>query len=409
MIVVETAQVQVHLELVDRFALCSLWARNEMNCLVSFLTFEFLPHHHSFTHPFAHPFTHSPIQLHFDSTRLDSTHSFVIFRHPSSFISLLHNNHTLFSAFTPLFLILVSLLFSYSLCLQCNAKRQFLLPMTPDPETQLLEPITDSPSVVMLEEVEDTLSDSEDYKVDDLSHSSSNSSAPVIKGIILSPSKASSSSSAAGTPKKVKRLALISSEELRTPTIAVPTIAVAAGSLLVWGSVLYAGAHKRWVSPVLTFPIMTAACFASFTPVHDATHSSVAKGVYKKPVNNLVGYLSGVPLSLPFGVYRQLHLLHHRYTNTDKDPDVWDSRGPMVVRFIKWFFPDFFWFKSVLSGELPNARLRESALYYLGVFFMMRQFHKRGMAFVKYWLIPQRAVCLSISLSLSVWRCASSY
>ncbi|KAF9327565.1 hypothetical protein BG006_009159 [Podila minutissima] len=265
--------------------------------------------------------------------------------------------------------------------------------MTPLAETQLLEPITDTPSVVVLEEVEDTLSDSEDYIVDNPSHNSTSSSAPEIKGIVLSPSKAasSSSSSANGNPKKVKRLALISSEELRTPTIAVPTIAVAAGSLLVWGSVLYAGAHKRWVSPLLTFPLMTAACFASFTPVHDATHSSVAKGVYKKPVNNLVGYLSGLPLNLPFGVYRQLHLLHHRYTNTDKDPDVWDSRGPMVVRFIKWFFPDFFWMKSVLGGEVPNARLGEAALYYLGVMFMMRQFHKRGMAFVKYWLIPQRA------------------
>ncbi|KAG0039005.1 hypothetical protein BGZ82_010011 [Podila clonocystis] len=268
--------------------------------------------------------------------------------------------------------------------------------MTPVPETQLLEPTADTPLVVVLEEVEDTLSDSEDYIVDSPSHISTSSSAPEIKNIILSPSKAasssSSSSSATGTPKKVKRLALISSEELRTPTIAVPTIAVAAGSLLVWGSVLYAGAHKRWVSPVLTFPIMTAACFASFTPVHDATHSSVAKGVYKKPVNNLVGYLSGLPLILPFGVYRQLHLLHHRYTNTDKDPDVWDSRGPMVVRFIKWFFPDFFWLKSVLSGQVPNARLGESALYYMGIMFIMRQFHKRGMGFVKYWLIPQRAM-----------------
>lgn len=264
----------------------------------------------------------------------------------------------------------------------------------PVPETQLLEPVTDTPSVAVLEEIEDTLSDSEDCNVDD-PYSSTSSSAPELKGIILSPSKAaSSSSSSSTTPKKVKRLALISSDELKTSTIAVPTIAVAAGSLLVWGSILYVGAHKRWVSPVLTFPIMTAACFACFTPVHDATHSSVAKGVYKKPVNNMVGYLSGLPLNMPFGIYRQLHLLHHRYTNTDRDPDVWDSRGPMVVRCIKWFFPDFFWVKSILAGEVANARLGESLVYYLGVFLMIRKFHQRGMAFVKYWLIPQRAVRL---------------
>ncbi|KAG0325323.1 hypothetical protein BGZ99_000779 [Dissophora globulifera] len=196
---------------------------------------------------------------------------------------------------------------------------------------------------------------------------------------------------AAMTTPKVKRLALITSEDLKTPTIAIPTIAVAAGSLAVWGSVLYYGAHKRKISPVLSFPIMTAACFASFTPVHDGTHSSIAKGPYKKSVNNLVGYLSGIPLIIPFGVYRQLHLLHHRYTNTDKDPDVWDSRGPMVFRFFKWFGPDFFWIKSVVLGEIKDAKIMHSALFYLGIFFMAKKMNDKGMAFVKYWILPQRA------------------
>ncbi|KAF9943839.1 hypothetical protein BGZ65_000129, partial [Modicella reniformis] len=80
---------------------------------------------------------------------------------------------------------------------------------------------------------------------------------------LLSPSMAVR---AAANPGKVKRLSLITSEDLRTPTIAVPTIAVAAGSLAVWGAILYYGAYKRNVSSILTFPIMTAACFASFTP-----------------------------------------------------------------------------------------------------------------------------------------------
>ncbi|KAG0005229.1 hypothetical protein BGZ79_006149 [Entomortierella chlamydospora] len=214
-------------------------------------------------------------------------------------------------------------------------------------------------------------------------------SADDLKGVTL---LSSASAAKEVGPTKVKRLALISSEDLKTPTIAIPTIAVAAGSLAVWGSILYYGAHKRKVSSILTFPIMTAACFAVFTPIHDGTHYSIAKGPYKKVINNLVGNLSGIPLNLPFGVYRQLHLLHHRYTNTEKDPDIWDSQGNMVLRAVKWFFPDYFWIKAVLSGEVKNAKIIQAALYYLGMIFMMKKMNDKGMAFVKYWLIPQRAM-----------------
>jgi hypothetical protein len=212
-----------------------------------------------------------------------------------------------------------------------------------------------------------------------------------IDQILLSPVKAAEK--AGVSSGKVKRLSLITSEDLKTPTIAVPTIAVAAGSLAVWGSVLYYGAYKRKVSPLLTFPIMTAACFASFTPVHDGTHSSIAKGPYKKLINNVVGYLSGIPLNLPFGVYRQLHLLHHRYTNTDKDPDAWDAQGPMVLRFFKWFVPDYFWIKSVLTGGVKDAKLLDAALFYLAMFWMVKKLNNKGLAVFKYWFLPQRTVC----------------
>ncbi|KAG0263367.1 hypothetical protein BG011_008888 [Mortierella polycephala] len=226
------------------------------------------------------------------------------------------------------------------------------------------------------------------YSLEDIIAAEGKSKDGAQKFALLSPAKATK---VATTSPKVKRLSLITSEDLRTPTVALPTIAVSVISFAVWGSVLYYGAYKRKVSPVLTFPVMTAACFASFTPVHDATHSSVAKGAYKKPINNLVGYFSGIPLNLPFGVYRQLHLLHHRYTNTDRDPDVWDARGPMVVRFIKWFFPDVMWMRIALTDRVKDAKILDAVLFYLGMFWMMKKMNDKNMAFVKYWLIPQRA------------------
>ncbi|CAO3567297.1 unnamed protein product [Mortierella alpina] len=195
-------------------------------------------------------------------------------------------------------------------------------------------------------------------------------------------------------PARVKRLSLITSEDLKTPTVAIPTVAVAAGSLAVWASVLYYGAYKKKVSALLTFPVMTAACFASFTPVHDGTHSSIAKGVHKKTINNVVGYLAGVPLIIPFGFYRQMHLLHHRYTNTEKDPDAWDARGPMVVRFFKWFVPDYFWIRWLVERKVPKPKLVQTGLFYLGITLLMRKMRHKGISrtdILKYWVLPQRA------------------
>ncbi|KAF9919730.1 hypothetical protein BGZ65_011870 [Modicella reniformis] len=83
--------------------------------------------------------------------------------------------------------------------------------------------------------------------------------------------------------------------------------------------------------------------------------------------------------------------MHHRHTNTDKDPDVWDARGPMVIRFFKWFFPDYFWVKTVLMGEVKDANIQHALLYYLAMFLAVRKMSCQGVAVLKYWFIPQRA------------------
>ncbi|KAF9975163.1 hypothetical protein BGZ73_001271 [Actinomortierella ambigua] len=190
---------------------------------------------------------------------------------------------------------------------------------------------------------------------------------------------------------RVKRLSLLTPDDLRTPLVAWPTIAVSAGSLAVWASVLYYGAHKRMIPAWLSFPVMTAAIFASFTPVHDATHYSVAKGKFKVVVNELIGTLSGIPLMLPFGAYRQLHLQHHRYVNIpDKDPDHWDATGPNILRPFKWFFPDVFWVKDAMMGRVKQPQVFQGLVFYAFFFAALRKMHQKDMAYVKYWLAPMK-------------------
>ncbi|KAG9327335.1 hypothetical protein KVV02_007111 [Mortierella alpina] len=195
------------------------------------------------------------------------------------------------------------------------------------------------------------------------------------------------------TSAKVKRLVLITAEDLRTPTIALPTIAVAAGSLAAWASVLYYGAYKRKVSSLWTFPVMTAACFASFTPAHDAAHSSIAKGAYKTPIHQFVGILSGVPLFLPFHGFRHEHLLHHKHTGTDKDPDMVVLQGSTMTRFFVWLLPEFFMLQDPKAlAKRPKAV--ESVMFHLIVLCLMKMMCNRGvskMALMKYWALPSRA------------------
>ncbi|KAF9196327.1 hypothetical protein BGZ49_002839 [Haplosporangium sp. Z 27] len=218
----------------------------------------------------------------------------------------------------------------------------------------------------------------------------SDSEAPSDARFRLSSTTLLSPTEAVDAAPKVKRLSLISSEDLKTPTIAIPTIAVAVGSLAIWGSILYFGAYKNQFSPIMSFPFMTAACFASFTPVHDGTHYSIAKGHHKKLINHLVGYLSGIPLSLPFGIYRQMHLLHHKHTNTEKDPDVWGLTGPQWLRSLKWLFSDYFTVKSLVQGEVKNAKTFETVLYYIVTILAIQWMDNKGVDTLRYWIIPQR-------------------
>ncbi|KAG0054719.1 hypothetical protein BGZ83_010614 [Gryganskiella cystojenkinii] len=207
---------------------------------------------------------------------------------------------------------------------------------------------------------------------------------------------------------RVKRLALISSEDLKTPTVALPTLALSVVSTSIWGSILYWGAYKKKFSSVLSFPLMTFALFASFTPVHDALHYSVVtRGPYKKFLNNLIGYTASIPVIIPFQALRQLHMLHHRHTSQEGDPDTWTAEGPMIVRFFKWAIPDYFWIKTAMSGAVPNPKLRRSVIYYLVILTAIVKLQRRGVDLFKYWIIPLRAADVRLNAEDNVYKMTS--
>ncbi|MES2343787.1 MAG: fatty acid desaturase [Pseudomonadota bacterium] len=94
------------------------------------------------------------------------------------------------------------------------------------------------------------------------------------------------------------------------------------GNLAVWLSLwplVLLGHLPLWAGfLVATFNVM-----ACYHPSHEAQHSNYAQpGQPLRWLNELIGYVSTIPMGLPFKIARITHLDHHTYTNNPlRDPD----------------------------------------------------------------------------------------
>lgn len=94
----------------------------------------------------------------------------------------------------------------------------------------------------------------------------------------------------------------------------------------------------------------SVAVFVIFTPLHDATHGSVAKD---KSVNNAIGWLSSVPFLAPFPLFKWIHLHHHKYSNDRiMDPDHFAGVGPTLLLPLRWAFGILWYFHWTISYVL---------------------------------------------------------
>jgi ferredoxin-NADP reductase/fatty acid desaturase len=124
------------------------------------------------------------------------------------------------------------------------------------------------------------------------------------------------------------------------PRAAAPTIALFVGSLAVWvvATWLALGGHAPfWV----TVPLHAAVTFTMFTVLHDAIHHATGRANW---VNEVFGRLSVlfVACYASFGMFRFIHIEHHRNTNEDidTDPDAWTTHGPDWQLPLRWLSID---------------------------------------------------------------------
>ena len=109
--------------------------------------------------------------------------------------------------------------------------------------------------------------------------------------------------------------------------VAYPTILLALCALITYGATHYLH-HIGIIGYGVALGLWTVSAYVSFTPMHDASHASIAtRSSGLRWINDVVGHLCSFPLAAPYVAFRYLHLQHHKHTNVPGyDPDMWSSQ-----------------------------------------------------------------------------------
>lgn len=185
------------------------------------------------------------------------------------------------------------------------------------------------------------------------------------------------------------------SSDLSLPTVAWPTVLLALASVSLWAvsASLYAlGVWPWWATLLLS----TACAYVAFTPMHDASHRSVARARW---VNEVVGRACSLVLMAPFAAFRWVHLEHHRFTNDPaRDPDYWSGRGPL--RLLRWGTQDLHYYGRYLGARRPGQE-RLEVLAMLGALVaasVVLGLTGKGALLLVAWFLPAR-----LAISVLAW------
>ena len=151
------------------------------------------------------------------------------------------------------------------------------------------------------------------------------------------------------------------------PAVALPTVALLLGGLVVWtgsAAAMLAGVWPWWVSTLIS----AVASYLMFTVAHDAGHHSASRD---STLNKWIGRIA-TPFFAPhagFSTWRFIHMQHHRFTNQHdgSDPDAYTMAGPGWQRPLRLLTIDLYYlvFYVPRLGGRPRAEKTELALQWL--------------------------------------------
>lgn len=206
---------------------------------------------------------------------------------------------------------------------------------------------------------------------------------------------------------KVISLDALTAEERRefkrltsAPPVAWPTVilfvllAVTYVSVYAFGGT---GVIPLWVGTLLN----TAVGYVAFSVAHDSIHRAVSSNV---KLNDAVGQL-GLMLVLPYvdaRMFRWAHILHHRFTSGERDPDK-AFQGAWWTLPFRWVLIDFAYFIHALKhgDKVSEPYLRRSLQYFAVVAAVVTGFAwvGYGLEVLMLWFLPSRLVMLVLGFN----------
>jgi len=142
-----------------------------------------------------------------------------------------------------------------------------------------------------------------------------------------------------------------------TPVFAWPTLRLAFLLPLAQG-VLIAGAVTGLVPIWAVVLPLGYIVFAYYTLVHESIHGNIARATRHAWVHQLLGWWGALNMMTSYPALRRIHLLHHRHTNQDEDPDYNLCHGPLWKSISRVVV-----LRTLLLLPLPIVRLIPAAAY----------------------------------------------
>ena len=120
-----------------------------------------------------------------------------------------------------------------------------------------------------------------------------------------------------------------------SPTVGWPTLALAV--ILPASFIGIAALGWTRIVPVWACtPVLALVSYAHYTLVHESIHGNVVSSPRSLAwVNTVVGWIGSLGLGIGWPALLRTHQLHHSYTNSERDPDIF-VKGTLLQLFGKW-------------------------------------------------------------------------
>jgi len=120
-----------------------------------------------------------------------------------------------------------------------------------------------------------------------------------------------------------------------SPAVAWPTLALALALPASFISVATLGLTHMFPLWICT-PVLALVSYAHYTLVHESIHGNVVSSPRSLAwVNIVVGWIGSLGMAAGWPALQRTHLLHHSFTNTERDPDI-VVKGTFAQLLAKW-------------------------------------------------------------------------